>query len=57
MISGIKEGREGVEVKMYDRLKALELLGRHLGMFDERRDREAQEPITITFEGTEEAAR
>ena len=57
MISGIKEGREGVEVKMYDRLRALELLGRHLGMFDERRDREAQEPITITFAGTEDAAR
>lgn len=57
MISGIKEGREGVEVKMYDRLKALELLGKHLGMFDDKRDAERREPVTITFEGMEDAAR
>jgi len=33
-IAGIKEGRSGVEVKLADKLKALELLGRHLGLFD-----------------------
>ena len=32
-IAGIKEGRNGVEVTSYDKLKALELIGKHLGMF------------------------
>ena len=32
-IAGIKEGKFGIEVKGYDKLKALELLGQHLGMF------------------------
>ena len=35
-ISGIKEGKYGIEVSSYDKVKALELLGRHLGMFDAR---------------------
>lgn len=29
----MKKGRDGYEVKTYDKLRALELLGRHLGMF------------------------
>lgn len=33
-IAGIKESRTGTEVKLSDKLRALELLGRHLGMFD-----------------------
>lgn len=33
-IAGIKEGKYGIEVSSYDKLRALELLGRHLGMFD-----------------------
>lgn len=33
-ISGIKKGREGMEVKLNDKMKALELLGRHLKMFE-----------------------
>lgn len=37
-IAGIKQGEFGVEVKMYDRLKALELLGKHLGMFERQKD-------------------
>lgn len=32
-IAGIKEGKFGIEVKGYDKIKALELLGQHLGMF------------------------
>lgn len=32
-IAGIKEGKFGIEVKSYDKVKALELLGQHLGMF------------------------
>ena len=32
-IASIKEGRYGISVETYDRVKALELIGRHLGMF------------------------
>lgn len=35
-IAGIKEGRNGVEVNTYDKVRALELLGKHLGMFKDR---------------------
>ena len=37
-ISGIKEGKFGTEVSSYDKVKALELIGRHLGMFSEKKD-------------------
>ena len=33
-IASIKEGKYGIEVSSYDKVKALELLGKHLGMFD-----------------------
>ncbi len=32
-IAGIKQTQAGIEVKMLDKLKALELMGRHNGMF------------------------
>lgn len=32
-ITGIRQTRDGVEVKLADKMKALELLGKHLGMF------------------------
>lgn len=35
-IAGIKEGANGVEIKLNDKEKALELLGRHLGMFKDK---------------------
>ena len=35
-IAGIKEGKHGIEVSSYDKLRALELLGKHLGMFDSK---------------------
>ncbi len=35
-IAGIKEGKYGIEVSTCDKVKALELLGRHLGMFKDR---------------------
>lgn len=35
-IAGIKEGKNGIELKLNDKEKALELLGRHLGMFKDR---------------------
>ena len=36
VISSIKEGQCGIEIKLYDKLKALELLGRHLAMFSDK---------------------
>ncbi|MSS64589.1 terminase small subunit [Velocimicrobium porci] len=35
-IAAIKETKFGIAVETYDRLKALELLGRHLGMFKDK---------------------
>lgn len=35
-IAGIKEGANGIEVKLNDKEKALELIGRHLGMFKDK---------------------
>lgn len=35
-IAGIKEGANGIEIKLNDKGKALELIGRHLGMFKDR---------------------
>lgn len=40
----IKKGRDGFEIKPYDKLKVLELLGKHLGMWD-RRTEEQEEGI------------
>lgn len=37
-IVGIKEGKYGIEVSQCDKVKALELLGRHLGMFKDKVD-------------------
>nr|DAM07024.1 MAG TPA: Terminase small subunit [Caudoviricetes sp.] len=35
-IAGIKEGANGIEIKTNDKVKALELIGRHLGMFSDK---------------------
>ncbi len=35
-IAVIKKGRDGFEIKPYSKIQALELLGRHLGMFTEK---------------------
>lgn len=35
-IAGIKEGQNGTEIKLNDKVKALELLSRHLGMFNDK---------------------
>ena len=36
VIAGIKQGRNGIEVATHDKMKALELLGKHLGMFSDK---------------------
>lgn len=35
-IEGIKEGKFGIELKLNDKERALELLGRHLGMWNDK---------------------
>lgn len=35
-VASVKSGRDGVAVKTYDKLRALELIGRHLGMFEKQ---------------------
>ena len=35
-LSVIKKGRDGVEVKPYDKIRALELIGKHIGMFTDK---------------------
>lgn len=32
-IAEIKQGKDGIELKLHDKVKTLELMGRHLGMF------------------------
>jgi len=36
LFDGVKQTKEGLEVKLRDRTKALELLGRHLGMWSDK---------------------
>lgn len=42
-IAGIKVSRYGVQVSNYDKVKALELLGKHLGMFGGREESVAED--------------
>lgn len=42
-IASIKEGRNGIEVKMHDKIRALEKLGEHLGMWKDNADTNATE--------------
>lgn len=37
-IAGIKEGANGIEIKLNDKERAIELLGRHLGMWNDKLD-------------------
>ena len=36
VIASVENGTKGIKVKCYDKLKALELLGKHLGLFDKK---------------------
>ena len=46
-IAGIKEGKNGIEVSTCDKVKALELLGRHLGIFEDKVKMETVGPVQI----------
>ena len=37
-LAGIKQGANGIEVKLHDKVRALELLGKAVGIFDAGRD-------------------
>lgn len=41
-LAGIKQGSNGIEIKLHDKQRALELLGKYLGLFD---NREAPPPV------------
>lgn len=38
----IKKGRDGFEIKPYDKLRVLELIGKHLGMWEKKQDAETE---------------
>lgn len=54
-IAGIKQGKEGIEIKTRDKIRALELLGKHLGLFTEQtpgKDIEGEpDPLSSALEG------
>ena len=33
-LAGIKQGKHGVEIRLHDKVRALEMLGKHLGLFE-----------------------
>lgn len=41
-IAVMKKGRDGYEIKTFDKIKALELIGKHIGMFDGKNQNEAE---------------
>lgn len=55
-IASIKQGKDGIEIKTADKVKALELLGRHFGMFTDRAKTTDIIPIVIADDmgGTDE---
>ena len=46
-ISGLKEGQCGVEIKLNDKVKALELIGKHLAMFTDKTELSGGEELVI----------
>lgn len=52
-IAGIKHGANGIEIKLHDKIKALELLGRHIGMFNDKLSLSGSDggPLTFRWEG------
>lgn len=49
-IAGIKEGTNGIEIKLNDKGKALELIGRHLGMWKDKMELSGEVKINNPYE-------
>jgi phage terminase small subunit len=49
-ISSIKQGANGIEVKTHDKVRALENIGRHLGMFKDKLEISGTNEIQIKLE-------
>ena len=57
-ISSIKQGQNGIEIKLYDKIKSLELLGKHLGIFDDSKESEEElNKLDKLIEGINNAAK
>lgn len=52
-VAGFKAGTRGIELKLYDKLRALELLGRVCGVFDggDMKEKDAVDKLKEFFEG------
>lgn len=48
-LSGIKEGKFGIQIDSCDKVKALELLGKHLGMFKDKVEIEQNKPFEVNI--------
>jgi phage terminase small subunit len=55
-IAGVKETQFGVEVKMHDKIRALEMIGKHLGIFDAKSNEnsEKQNNLLQAIQASEE---
>lgn len=49
-LSVIKKGRDGFEIRPYDKVRVLELLGKHLGMWTDRVDLEANVDLKVVVD-------
>jgi phage terminase small subunit len=49
-VAGIRQGSKGIEIKLYDKLKALELLARHLGMLRDRMEIDDARELQVVFQ-------
>lgn len=54
-LAGIKQGANGIEVKLHDKVRALELLGKAMGVFDSGRDTSTEASNNL-FEAIVESA-
>ena len=52
----VKQSVNGFELKMHDKIKALELLGRHIGMFNDKLSLSGADggPLTFRWEGKDD---
>lgn len=48
-VTGIKKTTNGIEIKTADKVKALELLGKHLGMFKDKIEIDQDKPFEVNI--------